>query len=325
MARQRFIWPDLWEDEDFGRLSLAGRQLFIALFSLADDEGRIAAHPANLRALAFRYDDMTLAEVQAIRDRVCATMRHVRLYEVDGHEYIALTSWEKRQHPKYPQDSRLPAPPVTVDQPTDGAPGGSGDSSPNVPPTFPQGDNDARETMGQDSSVGWVGLGRDGVGRDIPPAREPQSDHPATRPTGDPDFDAAWAAYPLHVDKGAAVACWKARVRSGHPPPALIAAASHYAEYIRARPDGVAFAKHMATFLGPKEPFVEWVDGIPEDMRHTLEAIAGGNRPRRRTSAYIASPTAPGTTAYDDLAIPGGYDDDEDMPTVRPDTAGAAP
>jgi len=124
VARQRFIWPDLWEDPDIGLLSAMERLLFVALFSNADDAGRIAADPANLRATAFRFDDVTLREVETMRDHVVATLRHVELYTVAGRPYIQLTSWDKRQHPKYPQPSRLPGPEQA-------------DPAPTAPPTEP--------------------------------------------------------------------------------------------------------------------------------------------------------------------------------------------
>lgn len=161
MARQRFIWPDLWEDEDFGALSPPERILFIALFSLADDEGRLPASPANLRALAFRFDDYTLDEVRAMRDHIAATMRHVELYAVDGKEYIWLTSWQQRQHPKYPQPSRIPAPPSPSsgsEAQMDGSPQAVGVRSGNV-----------EGTLEEDSSVGWVGLSRDIDKPPLPP------------------------------------------------------------------------------------------------------------------------------------------------------------
>lgn len=154
MARQRFIHPDIWEHEGFGLLSDAERLLFIAIFSNADDEGRLVGHPANLRSIAFRYDDRTLADVRTMRDHIAQVMRCVLLYEVDGREYIQLTSWQERQHPRYPQPSVLPPCPKTMDAPL----------------TQDSGNDDA--TVRQPCAVGRDGLVRDGLG-DTARAREP--------------------------------------------------------------------------------------------------------------------------------------------------------
>ena len=40
MARKRMIDPNIWDSEDFSKLSILGRLLFIGMFSNADDEGR---------------------------------------------------------------------------------------------------------------------------------------------------------------------------------------------------------------------------------------------------------------------------------------------
>ena len=113
MPRQRFIWPELWEDPDIGRLSRDERLLFIGLFSLADDEGRILADPLYLRGAIFKYDvDLSVEAVRAMRDRIARTLpRSVRLYRADGREYIALLRWRRWQRPKYAQPSRIPPPP----------------------------------------------------------------------------------------------------------------------------------------------------------------------------------------------------------------------
>ena len=64
MARKRMIDPRIWEDEHFGKLSDKAKVLFVSCISNADDDGRLSANPANLRALAFRFDEnMTIEKV----------------------------------------------------------------------------------------------------------------------------------------------------------------------------------------------------------------------------------------------------------------------
>ncbi len=135
MARQRFIWPSIWKDPVFGRLTDAEQVLFIGLFSIADDEGRLLADPAYIRSELFPYREVSVKKVTALRDAVAAKCDNVHLYEVEGTTYIALLKWSEYQKPKYPKPSRI------------------------IPPTFPEGSPNA-------STQGWVGLDRDGLGRD---------------------------------------------------------------------------------------------------------------------------------------------------------------
>lgn len=108
-ARQRFIWPNLWEDEAIsGDLTPDEQLLFIACFSNADDDGRLVGSGAHLRSVAFRYRDYTLEQVAAMRDHIAVVCRNFVVYEVDGREYIALLKWSEYQHPKYPKPSKLP-------------------------------------------------------------------------------------------------------------------------------------------------------------------------------------------------------------------------
>lgn len=143
MARQRFIWPTIWADPEFGRLKDSERILFIGLFSNADDEGRLLADPSYLRSIIWPYEDnLTGRKVRGIRDAVVSSCDSICLYEVDGIEYIALRKWESYQHPKYPKPSAHPPPPSSKN-------GGTfTEDSSNIPPQ------------------GWVGKGRDGLGRD---------------------------------------------------------------------------------------------------------------------------------------------------------------
>lgn len=141
MARQRFIWPTLWDDPALGRLDAGTRLLYIACFSLADDEGRLVGDPVFLKGAAFRYANISSGKVKAMRDKLAEVCSSFCVYNDRGHDYIAFLNWGEFQKPKYPKPSQLPPPP--------GNPSGS------VP-----------ETLGERSSLGRDGLGRDGMDRD---------------------------------------------------------------------------------------------------------------------------------------------------------------
>lgn len=140
MARQRFIWPDIWKDPVFGRLTPEEKVFFIACFSLADDEGRLLADANSLRGEMFRFNDFSLNRVAKVRNSVVGKVDSVHLYTAQGQEYIALLRWSEYQKPKYPSPSKIPAPFLP--------------DSPKIP-----------GTLEEDSPTGRDGLGGVGKGR----------------------------------------------------------------------------------------------------------------------------------------------------------------
>jgi hypothetical protein len=143
VARQRFIWPDIWKDPVFGRLTAEEKVFFIACFSLADDDGRLLADASSLRGEMFRFNDYSLNRVKKVRDSVVGKVESVHLYTAQGQEYIALLRWKEYQRPKYPTASKIPEPFLP--------------DSPIVPPT-----------LEKDSPTGRDGLGRVGMDREGP-------------------------------------------------------------------------------------------------------------------------------------------------------------
>jgi hypothetical protein len=110
MARQRFIWPDLWTNPGFGQLEPLEQVLYIGCFSNADDHGRLRGDTEYLKANVLPRSRVRNAKIRAAREHVCEQM-NLTLYVVDGLEYLAFPNWAKWQKPKYPSASRLPAPP----------------------------------------------------------------------------------------------------------------------------------------------------------------------------------------------------------------------
>lgn len=84
---------------------------------------------------------------------------------------------------------------------------------------------------------------------------------------GETLFEEFWAFYPRKHDKGAAVVKWKATVKRGAKPDDLVLAAKNY--QISMRDTEEKYIKHGATFLGPTEPWREYLDGprIPESKQ----------------------------------------------------------
>lgn len=109
MARKRMIDPNIWQSEDFGRLSLLAKIVFIGLFSLADDEGRGRANPIYLKSSLFPYEEsMRSADIAKTLLEISSNMSVV-FYSCDGSDYYSLYNWSDWQKIDKPTDSKLPA------------------------------------------------------------------------------------------------------------------------------------------------------------------------------------------------------------------------
>ena len=95
MARKRMISPEIWDSENFSKLSILARLVFIGMFSNADDEGRGKAKAAFLKSKLFPYDEsMRVADVESALDEVAENMS-VTMYSHDGNEYYSFDNWKK--------------------------------------------------------------------------------------------------------------------------------------------------------------------------------------------------------------------------------------
>jgi len=79
------------------------------------------------------------------------------------------------------------------------------------------------------------------------------------------DFVAFWEAYPRRVEKRAALKAWtttlKGRRGGEKPTPeTLITCAKHYAAYCMGEQTEQRYIKHPSTFLGPSEPWRDWIE-----------------------------------------------------------------
>lgn len=111
------IDPSFWLDKDVRRLSAHEKLLFVAHFSLADDEGRGAADVEDFKSNAFSKDDDVDEEaIERMMERLSVPKRGkpvplVVYYTVEGSLYYWIPRFARHQSISRPTKSRLPAPP----------------------------------------------------------------------------------------------------------------------------------------------------------------------------------------------------------------------
>jgi hypothetical protein len=107
MARIRTIKPEFPLSESIGRLSRDARLLFIQLWTVADDCGRVRAASRVLASLLYPFDDDAPGLIEgwlAELDREKCIVRYV----VDGTTYLQIVKWLEHQKIDRPSKSFLP-------------------------------------------------------------------------------------------------------------------------------------------------------------------------------------------------------------------------
>ena len=108
MARKRMIDPNIWQSEDFSKLSTLGKLVFIGLFSLADDEGRGRSNPVYLKSILFPYEEgIRSADIDKTLSEISSNMS-VIFYSCDGSSYYSLYNWNIWQKIDRPTESKIP-------------------------------------------------------------------------------------------------------------------------------------------------------------------------------------------------------------------------
>ena len=108
MARKRMIDPNIWQSEDFSKLSTLAKLVFIGLFSLADDEGRGRCNPVYLKSTLFPYEEsIRSTDIDKTLSEISSNMS-VIFYSCDGSNYYSLYNWNTWQKIDRPSESKIP-------------------------------------------------------------------------------------------------------------------------------------------------------------------------------------------------------------------------
>lgn len=111
--------------------------------------------------------------------------------------------------------------------------------------------------------------------REIPPSGSAGPERQSKADPFETDFAEVWAAYPLKRERKGALVAYQATRRRGVTAAELLAATGHYVEDLRATG---ALVKHGKTWFGPKEPWRDYVDGIPAGSEIVGQTHEGGGR-----------------------------------------------
>lgn len=119
MPRRRMLDPSFFDDTDVAELSRDERLFLLGCLRNADDDGRLNAHPAYLKAEIFMYDaDIDLERMSQILESTLGKMASWRQdnpwrlvpYANGDHHYLYFPLWQTHQKPSHPTPSKLPAP-----------------------------------------------------------------------------------------------------------------------------------------------------------------------------------------------------------------------
>src|SRR5476649_615420 len=96
MARARTIKPHFMQSRSMRKVSCMARLTFIQLWLVADDEGRLAAHPRLLAHLLYPDDREAADRLPGWLDEL-EGQHCVERYTVDRLEYLRIVNWRRHQ------------------------------------------------------------------------------------------------------------------------------------------------------------------------------------------------------------------------------------
>ena len=106
--RKRFIHPDLFSDWELIDLGLVGVLTFMGMICSADDVGNLKDCCKTIYAKTFPMaNDVSVEDVEkAVEGLVKVGL--VKVYEVDGQNYLHINRFHKYQKPNHPSNPEHP-------------------------------------------------------------------------------------------------------------------------------------------------------------------------------------------------------------------------
>lgn len=143
--RIRSIKPEILEDERPGRLEHIDWRLYVSLWTLADDSGRLRAAAEFIRANVFMYrTEVTQKQVEAALERLEGA-KLIERWTHNDQAYALVRGFAKHQKIDRPSASSLPAP-----------------DDPQSRPMSTHGASPRESSRAIDADLEWSGSGREG-------------------------------------------------------------------------------------------------------------------------------------------------------------------
>lgn len=240
--RIRTVKPEFWRSDDIDALCLEDRLLFIGLWSYVDDSGVGIDKESSIAADLFAGDlarefSETSRRVHEGLKRLSAAGLITR-YTVSGRRYLHIATWTKHQKINRPTPSRYP-PPASADSPP---------PDPGREPSL-----NGHGVLSESSRPGTGEQGNRGTGENNTRAPRslsaPVADATPLAALAEPPvgFAEFYAAYPRKKDRRKAEQAWKAALKRGADPAAIVRVARVLGEQYRGR--DTTYVKYPASWL----------------------------------------------------------------------------
>jgi len=112
---RRMLDSSVWSNENFAALPPRGRLLQIGMITIADDQGRLKAHPLYLAKEIFPYDHVEVADVSKWLESMVENGT-ILLYTVEGKQYAQFLNWWEYQSLQFAHASSYPRPEGWLDR-----------------------------------------------------------------------------------------------------------------------------------------------------------------------------------------------------------------
>ena len=255
MARIRTIKPSMWESEKLGKLSLLSRLNFVALISLADDEGRGRGSPRYLLGRIHPYQEGISEDDMGLSMGELAAAGLIDFYEEGGFGYYAIKGWDEHQFIQRPSKSSIPP--------------------------FMEASRKAHGTLMEDSRKAHGSL-HEGSGQDKEGKGRDKDKDVQTQGSAGADFNEFWRVYPKRMGKQDALRAWSKLKVSGNLLDIIIAAVKAQSRRPEWMKDGGQFVPLPATWLNGRR----WEDevGVPDIQSHPDGSTE--SEPRKNIDIY---------------------------------------
>jgi hypothetical protein len=261
LARIRSVKPEFWEDQELAeQVSRDARLLYIGLWNLADEHGRLRGDPRFVHGRVYPYEpDLTVDDVANMLDELVRAGKVIQYRASAAGIYIYLPNLGK--HQRLERDkvaSKLPDPDAE----------GVELLPPRAPTTQCRAQTSAEKSApSAEKSALLYGTGsmEHGDAHRVEPARDSTDESaliPAPPPTpstapklrawseaavlADPNWIAFWEAYPLKRDRRKAINAWLNALKRKVSPDLLASAAAAYRDNPSRKLD---YTLHPTTWL----------------------------------------------------------------------------